>query len=173
MSAVKWVIRIDTNVILGQILMIILVWSTFCNQFATKVFTRVSKETIILVTFLNVALYLFMSFVCLYAARPPFPGKKKALLPTSKGEEKGILASSRRLATRLTFGKRETAAICFCGAAKGEILLIYNEQTTESRVGLVLGAPLISIMYSAYGNDIQAAVTVPIALYQGTSCLNS
>lgn len=33
--------------------------------------------------------------------------------------------------------------------------------------GLVLGAPLISIMYSAYGLDVQAAVTVPIALYQG------
>jgi sodium/bile acid cotransporter 7 len=85
----------NPNVIVDQVLMLLLVWSTFCNQFATGIFKKVSKETIILVAFLNVALYLFMSFVCLYAARPPFPGKKKALLPTSEGKEKGPIAILR------------------------------------------------------------------------------
>jgi sodium/bile acid cotransporter 7 len=131
--------------------MLVLVWSTFCNQFATGVFTRVSKETIILVAFLNVALYLFMSLVCLWAARPPFPSSKSPLLPLCGQEESEFIRKVRQVVKRVTFGKKETAAICFCGAAKG----------------LVLGAPLISIMYSAYGNEIQSAVTVPIALYQG------
>ncbi|KIM29525.1 hypothetical protein M408DRAFT_328771 [Serendipita vermifera MAFF 305830] len=140
--------------IISQILMLILVWSTFCNQFAAQVFNRVSKETIILVAFLNVALYLFMSLVCLWVARPPFPTRKGSKLPLFRGgsKEPALVQAMRRIVRKVTFGKRETAAICFCGAAKG----------------LVLGAPLISIMYSAYGNEIQAAVTVPIALYQGT-----
>ncbi|KAG9052687.1 hypothetical protein FS842_009399 [Serendipita sp. 407] len=141
---------------INQVLMLILVWSTFCNQFATRIFWHVSSETIILVAFLNVALYLFMSLVCLWSARPPLPRAKSPLLPCFGGgeaeEEPAYMRSVRRLVKRVTFDKKETAAICFCGAAKG----------------LVLGAPLISIMYSAYGNEIQSAVTLPIALYQGT-----
>ncbi|KAG8865519.1 hypothetical protein FRC20_009747 [Serendipita sp. 405] len=141
---------------INQVLMLILVWSTFCNQFATRIFWHVSSETIILVAFLNVGLYLFMSLVCLWSARPPLPRAKSPLLPCFGGreveEEPAYMRSVRRLVKRVTFDKKETAAICFCGAAKG----------------LVLGAPLISIMYSAYGNEIQSAVTLPIALYQGT-----
>ncbi|KAG8834883.1 hypothetical protein FRC17_006628 [Serendipita sp. 399] len=139
---------------INQVLMLVLVWSTFCNQFATRIFWHVSSETIILVAFLNVALYLVMSLVCLWGARPPLPPPKSPLLPCFGGqeEEPAYMRALRRFVKRITFGKKETAAICFCGAAKG----------------LVLGAPLISIMYSAYGDDIQSAVTLPIALYQGT-----
>lgn len=132
--------------------MLVLVWSTFCGQFATGIFDRVSHDTIILVAFLNVALYLFMSLVCLWGARPPLPSPNSPLLPCNGVEESKSMKKLRGFVKKLTFGKKETAAICFCGAAKG----------------LVLGAPLISIMYSAYGNDVQAAATLPIALYQGT-----
>lgn len=138
--------------IINQVLMLVLVWSTFCGQFATGIFDRVSHDTIILVAFLNVALYLFMSLVCLWGARPPLPSPNSPLLPCNGVEESKSMKKLRGFVKKLTFGKKETAAICFCGAAKG----------------LVLGAPLISIMYSAYGNDVQAAATLPIALYQGT-----
>jgi solute carrier family 10 (sodium/bile acid cotransporter), member 7 len=101
--------------------LLVLVWSTFCNQFASGVFSRVSKETIILVAFLNVALYLFMSLVCLWAARPPFPSRNGSLLPLfgHDSKEPALVATLRRLVKKATFGKRETAAVCFCGAAKG------------------------------------------------------
>jgi hypothetical protein len=39
-------------------------------------------------------------------------------------------------------------------------------------IGLVLGGPLISVLYSAYGEETQAAVMVPIALYQGVQLLD-
>jgi len=124
------------------------------------------------VAFLNVALYLFMSLVCLWAARPPFPLRTGSVLPLSghDSKEAALITTLRRLVKKATFGKRETAAICFCGAAKGGHLSTPEDDDAETiaLVGLVLGAPLISIMYSAYGDEIQAAVTVPIALYQGT-----
>ena len=41
--------------------------------------------------------------------------------------------------------------------------------TEIAKLGLVLGAPLISIMFSAYDEEIQAGITVPIALFQGVS----
>lgn len=101
--------------------MVILVWSTFCNQFAAQIFSRVSKETIILVAFLNVTLYLFMSLVCLWVARPPFPIQKGSTLPLfgRDPKEPAFMHALRQFIRKVTFGKRETAAICFCGAAKG------------------------------------------------------
>lgn len=103
--------------------MLVLVWSTFCNQFAARVFYRVSKETIILVAFLNVALYLFLSLICLVVARPPFPSHKSPILPYSRQGEPASIQTLGRIVKHLTFGKRETAAICFCAAAKGMIIL--------------------------------------------------
>jgi len=154
--------------------MLVLVWSTFCNQFSAQVFSKVSKETIILVAFLNVALYLFTSLICLWTARPPFPSKRSSLLPLfgPGSVEPAMIATLHRLVRKITFGKRETAAICFCGAAKGKVLSLGTRKLTLIPTGLVLGAPLISIMYSAYDDKSQAALTVPIALYQGEHLSN-
>jgi sodium/bile acid cotransporter 7 len=107
--------------------MLVLVWSTFCNQFATGVFTRVSKETIILVAFLNVGLYIFLSIICLLLARPPFPSSTSSILPSSGKQEPQLVEKARRIIKSLTFGKRETAAICFCAAAKGVTVLFKSQ----------------------------------------------
>jgi hypothetical protein len=46
-----------------------------------------------------------------------------------------------------------------------------DDAETIDSIGLVLCAPLVSVLYSAYGDEIQAAVMIPIALYQGVHLL--
>lgn len=130
--------------IVGQVLLLIVIWSTFCNKFATHAFEAISHESVILICFLGVGLYAFFTAVCLFFARLPFLGEEK------EGE-----ASWKGILRKLRFDKGETTAICFCAAAKG----------------LVLGAPLVSILYGGYDERTQAIMSTPIALYQTTQVL--
>jgi len=128
----------------GQVLLLVLIWSTFCNKFASGAFKVVSHQSIILICFLNVVLYAFWTGVCLLIARLPFLGAPR------EGEYKW-----KTWLRNQRFDKGETAAICFCAAAKG----------------LVLGAPLIAILYGGYDNQTQSIMSTPIALYQTTQVL--
>jgi sodium/bile acid cotransporter 7 len=96
--------------------MLLLVWSTFCNQFATGVFAKVTHESMIFVAFINVALYGFMSLVCVSIARFPWLALNRGI-----GEERELpgLTQFRLWLGDVRFDRKETAAICFCGAAKG------------------------------------------------------
>lgn len=97
--------------------MLLLVWSTFCNQFATRVFEKVTHESVIFVVFINVALYGIMSIVCASIARLPWfaldRGTCEAITPPKGFTRFRIWLGDGR------FNRKETAAICFCGAAKG------------------------------------------------------
>ncbi|KAG8950915.1 hypothetical protein FRC04_006979 [Tulasnella sp. 424] len=130
--------------IVGQVLLLIVIWSTFCNKFATHAFEAITHQSVILTCFLGVGLYAFFTAVCLFVARLPFLGE----------EEEGE-AGWKRVLRKMRFDKQETAAICFCAAAKG----------------LVLGAPLVSILYGGYDERTQAIMSTPIALYQTTQVL--
>jgi len=109
--------HLDTD----QVLMLLLVWSTFCNQFATGVFEKVTHESLIFVVFINVALYGIMSLVCASIARLPLfaldPGTCEA------GNHPKRFNRFRIWLGGVRFNRKETAAICFCGAAKGSTIL--------------------------------------------------
>ncbi|KAG8906888.1 hypothetical protein FRC01_007870 [Tulasnella sp. 417] len=113
-------------------------------KFATHAFEAITHESVILICFMGVGLYAFFTAVCLFFARLPFLGEEK------EGE-----ANWKRMLRKLRFDKGETTAICFCAAAKG----------------LVLGAPLVSILYGGYDERTQAIMSTPIALYQTTQVL--
>ncbi|KAG9012637.1 hypothetical protein FRB94_005247 [Tulasnella sp. JGI-2019a] len=138
-----WRERLHLNIV-GQVLLLIVIWSTFCNKFASGAFKAITHQSVILICFLGVALYAVLTGLCLLATRVPFAGQDG-----DKGPRwKAILRNQR-------FGKRESAAVCFCVTAKG----------------LVLGAPLVSIMYGGYSLETQAIMSTPIALYQTTQIL--
>ena len=101
----------------GQVLMLLLVWSTFCNQFATGVFEKVTHESVIFIAFINVALYGFMSLVCASIARLPWLALDRGI-NEARELPKG-LTRFRMWLGDVRFDRKETAAICFCGAAKG------------------------------------------------------
>lgn len=119
--------------IAGQVLLLVLIWSTFCNKFGTGVFGTITHESVIMVCFLNVALYLAMTFVCWFVARLPFLAdvhesiqeKDQLGMPVmTKGTERGsgnrVIVGLKRGLQTMKFDKKQTAAICFCGAAKGK-----------------------------------------------------
>ncbi|KAG8889165.1 hypothetical protein FRB98_005640 [Tulasnella sp. 332] len=133
--------------ILGQVLLLIVIWSTFCNKFASGALKAITHQSVILICFLGVALYTFFTALCLFITRVPFVRQD--------GDSLGKCPRWKSLLRRQRFGKRESAAVCFCAAAKG----------------LVLGAPLVSILYGGYGLETQAIMSTPIALYQTTQVL--
>ncbi|KAG8976951.1 hypothetical protein FRB90_008990, partial [Tulasnella sp. 427] len=61
----------------GQVLLLVIIWSTFCNKFATHAFEAITHESVILICFLGVGLYAFFTAVCLYVARLPFLGEEQ------------------------------------------------------------------------------------------------
>ncbi|KAK7544121.1 putative sodium bile acid cotransporter [Phyllosticta citribraziliensis] len=84
----------------GTVCLLLLIWSSFSSCFATSALQSLSTPTIILVVFLNIALYLTWTLLCLLFARLP---------PSIPRLTHNIIRG---------FSKRETVAICFCGPAK-------------------------------------------------------
>ena len=105
----------------GQVLMLLLVWSTFCNQFATGVFEKVTHESLIFVVFINLALYGVMSIVCASIARLPWFALDRGTYEARNSPKR--FTRFRTWLGDVRFNRKETAAICFCGAAKGNTTL--------------------------------------------------
>ena len=51
----------------------------------------------------------------------------------------------------LRFNKAEATAICFCSAAKG----------------LIVGSPILDILYGGLPEETRAVISIPLVLYQG------
>ena len=85
----------------GSICLLFVVWATFSSCFYFRALESISHESIILVCFLNMGLYLFFTLFSLLVARPP-------IHPRSSFGQKVFLQ----------FSKRDTIAICFCAPAK-------------------------------------------------------
>ncbi|KAK7518586.1 putative sodium bile acid cotransporter [Phyllosticta citriasiana] len=95
----------------GTICLLLLIWSSFSSCFATSALQSLSTPTILLVVFLNIAIYLFWTLLCFSFSRLP---------PSISLRTRNIIRG---------FNKRETVAICFCGPAKTAALgipLLYS-----------------------------------------------
>jgi sodium/bile acid cotransporter 7 len=143
----------------GSFFLLVLIWSVppnvasslpthprsiFCNQFDQKAFELVSPQSIVLVVFLNLVLYLVFTALCVVLTRLPF-------LPPLIDTDAQRTPKWRRVATAARFGKPESTAICFCAAAKG----------------LVVGSPILSILYGGMSPAHRAIISIPLVLYQG------
>jgi solute carrier family 10 (sodium/bile acid cotransporter), member 7 len=81
--------------------LLLVIWATFSSCFYYHALEHISHESVILVCFLNVGLYLLFTSISLLLARPPVHPSSPWL---------------QRIFHR--FSKRDTIAICFCAPAK-------------------------------------------------------
>lgn len=93
--------------------------SSFSTCFETSALQELSTQTVVLIVFFNIGIYLFWTIICFLLARIP---------ESVERHTKGIIRQ---------FDKPETIAICFCGPAKTAglgIPLVYamwTEYSTE------------------------------------------
>jgi solute carrier family 10 (sodium/bile acid cotransporter), member 7 len=85
----------------GSVCLLVVIWATFSSCFYYQALESISHQSVILVCFLNVGLYVFFTLFSFLVARPP-------IHPPSRIGQKVF----RR------FPKRDTIAICFCAPAK-------------------------------------------------------
>lgn len=106
-KATKWaIIKLQLNRI-GQLVLLIIVWSAFCTSFYSGAFDRISPATKLLVVFVSLGLLVFMNVLTFIIARLPF-------LPQDR------FGSGRT--SRLRFERGDTIALCYCAASKGLVL---------------------------------------------------
>ena len=86
---------------MGSICLLFVIWATFSSCFYYQALESVSHQSVILVCFLNVGLYVFFTLFSLLVARPP-------IRPRSRIGQKVFWR----------FPKRDTIAVCFCAPAK-------------------------------------------------------
>ena len=90
-------------------------------------------------------MYLLFTVICLVLTRLPF-------LPSSLVVESDSKPPRwRSIAMRARFARPEATAICFCAAAKG----------------LVVGSPILDILYGGLPPAQRAIISIPLVLYQG------
>lgn len=113
----KWVLTKFKLAKVGSFCLLLLIWSSFSNSFAAGAFEEVSHQSIIMICFLNVGLYLLFTVICFLLARCPFLPKK------------------------FHFSRPDTVAICLCGAAKtvalGVPLINAQYYGNADKIGLV------------------------------------
>lgn len=121
----------------GAVCLLLLLWETFSDCFASGAFKAISTQSILLIVFLNVGLYPLFTLICYLACRPPLPH----------------ILQSRGVSSERTYAltKGQTTAVCFCGAPKS----------------ITVGLVLINVQYSNFSALDQAVLSIPLALYQG------
>lgn len=118
--------------------------STFSSCFKSGSIYDISHETIICNVFLNLGTYFLFTILCFFLCRP------FSRLSRLNAALQRILP--RRWKTFELFrnvSKRETIAICFCGAAK----------TTA------LGIPMVSAIWGHNSELQQSQLEIPVVLY--------
>ena len=81
--------------------LLLVIWATFSSCFYYHALDNLTHQSVILICFFNVGLYVFFTFVSILIARPPIHTESKVL---------------QKIFYR--FCKRDTIAICFCAPAK-------------------------------------------------------
>ncbi|KAK9458289.1 putative sodium bile acid cotransporter [Dipodascopsis uninucleata] len=137
-TQVKWILTKFKLAKVGSFCLLLLIWSSFSNSFATHAFTIVSHASVIMICFLNVLFYVLFTIICFLMARFP-------LLPP-----------------KYQFSRADTVSIMLCGAAKTVALGVplinaqYSGQT--DKIGLV---SIALVLYQ--GEQILVAqILVPI-----------
>lgn len=95
---------------------------------------------------MNIALYLLFTVCCFYIARPP-PVFAKLLNPYLQHPRLPKIV--QRIIGVKRMSRRQTVAVCFCGAAK----------TTS------LGIPLVTAMWKDADDLTRAFIQIPVLLY--------
>lgn len=91
----------------GQVLLLVNIWSAFCNAFYSGAFDRLSNASILFTIFLDFGLYVVMVSLTLCLARLPGLGGK------------GGNSESPAWIQWLRFDKKDTVALTFCAISKG------------------------------------------------------
>lgn len=124
--------------------------TTFSSAFKTGALFKLDKPSVVFTIFINVALYLLFTVICFYSARPPlFLSRVVNPWVTESKFGKKLPNIIRRALTVKHMSKKQTIAVCFCGAAK----------TTG------LGIPLVTAMWASADNLTRAYIQIPVLLY--------
>ncbi|ODQ66301.1 hypothetical protein NADFUDRAFT_50220 [Nadsonia fulvescens var. elongata DSM 6958] len=167
---ISWLMKTFKLAKIGTFCLLLLIWATFSTGFYQDAFEEVSTETMILVCFFNIAVYLLFTVICFLVARNPLipkifknPAKAEANDILDDIEHTKQLTFSSKLYSLCMwffrpfyFDRKDTVAIMLCGAAKT----------------VALGVPLITAQYGA-GNSLIGRVSIPLTLYQGEQILTA
>lgn len=138
---------------IGSVGLLLLIWATFSTAFHQRAFEVVSKESIIMIVFFNIGIYMLFCAICFIMARSPLSRRALKKLQAMEVETEGPRTWKHRWYSFLGpfyFSRKDTVAVILCGAAKT----------------VVLGVPLINAQYSAR-EELIGRVSVPLVLYQG------
>lgn len=125
--------------------------ATFSGAFETGAIYDISTPSILFNIFMNIALYLFFTVLCFYSARPPqfLADLVNPRVADSAFARRRLPSLIRRFLSVRRMSKKQTVAVCFCGAAK----------TTS------LGIPLVAAMWKNADNLTRSFIQVPVLLY--------
>ncbi|KAJ5611142.1 hypothetical protein N7510_007861 [Penicillium lagena] len=101
-----WMIQKTKLPKFATVCMLLLVWSTFSSCFATGALQALSTQSVVFVVLFNIGLYIALTTVCFFSARPP-------RWLSSRGWSKPVFKPML---------PEETIAVCFCGPAKSTAL---------------------------------------------------
>ena len=130
--------------------LILLVWTTFSGAFETGAIYSLSTASVLFNIFMNIALYLVLTVICFFAARPPLV-LERTLNPylTDSRLTRPLPNFVKRIISVRRVSREQTVAVCFCGAAK----------TTS------LGIPLVTAMWASADSTTRAYIQIPVLLY--------
>lgn len=135
----KWRVKLRLSKI-GQLCLLIIIWSTFSTPFYSHSFEAIANGTIVFVILVNILMYIMMAIVFFLLAR---------CIPCPTWLASGV--SVQRPKANVFVDVETAVAVLFCGPAKG----------------IVLGTPLIQICYNGLSLQEQGIILVPAVLYQG------
>ena len=147
---VEWALK---TLYLGKIsaaCLILLVWTTFSNAFASRALFLISHSSIIFNIFMNIAEYLVFTVFCYYFARPP--GFVVSVVNKHTVDFEWFPKKPRILYRALALKRMslyETIAVCYCGAAKS---------TT-------IGILLVEAMWMQSNELTRGYIQIPVLLY--------
>lgn len=113
---------------LGSFCLVLMVFSSFSTSFKENAFVMISKESMILLVFFNIAIYLFFTGFCFVLLRLP------------------MIPKNNKLVRLLIFDKKDSVAIMLCGAAKTIALgipLIDAQWGNNSQIMAIISVPLV------------------------------
>ncbi|CDK29722.1 unnamed protein product [Kuraishia capsulata CBS 1993] len=139
----------------GSFMLVLIMWSSFSTAFYQHAFTAVSHQSIIMICFFNVGIYVFFTVICFLISRPIF------LLKVFKEEPDRVKHStayiwSYHLFRPFYYNRRDTVAIALCGAAKTA----------------ALGVSLVTAQYGDNSPHL-GQLLVPLVLYQSEQVLTA
>ncbi|KAG2218400.1 hypothetical protein INT45_011588 [Circinella minor] len=124
--------------IINNLALLLLVWSVFCDGVASRAFHQITAVDIVSIVFINMFMYVFGCFLCVFVSRVPWP----VFLPEPQGLD------------QWRFNQQDTIAIMYCGATKTvsmgiPLINVLYAQSSYGVVG-VLSLPLLLYHITQY-----------------------